>query len=158
MVGPAVGVELDSRTPRRSCRSCPVHSSPATPDGPRSHIADTSVPVDAAAGCRRDSAESPAAPRWRRPRRAASRHRAPPPAWPYFPSVLDSVENVMECEVLYVMGAIITQCVSGCTWHRCTALRSIALWHAVYNGTRVSSRGGCHMASHMRRSGDPFLC
>src|ERR1043166_4378135 len=102
------------------------------PDGPRSHIADTSVPVDAAAGCRRDSAGSPAAPRWRRPRRAASMHRAPHPAWPYFPSVLDSVENVMECDALClvrtlsylftygfdVVGAIITQCVRRCTWHR----------------------------------------
>src|SRR5215510_11324624 len=95
MVGPAVGVSPDSRTPRRSCRSCPVHSSPATPDGPWSHIADTSAPVDAAAGCRRDSAGSPAAPRWRRPRRAALMHRAPHPAWPYFSSVLDRVANVM---------------------------------------------------------------
>src|SRR6266508_1486834 len=45
MVGPAVGVSPDSRTPRRSCRSCPVHSSLSTPDGLWSHIADTLAPV-----------------------------------------------------------------------------------------------------------------
>src|SRR5262249_6349071 len=106
-----------------------------------SRIADMSAPVDAAAGCRPDSAGSPAAPRWRRSRRAASMHRAPHPAWPYFPSVLDSIKNVMEYEALCVvrtrsylftygldvMGAIITQGVRGCTWHRFTALLGIAL-------------------------------
>ena len=62
-------------------------------------------------------------------------HRAPHPAWPYFPSVLDSIENIIECEALCVvrklsylfthgldvMGDIITQCVRGCTLHRFTS-------------------------------------
>ena len=42
---------------------------------------------------------------------------------------------------LDVTGAIITQCVRGCTWHRFTALMSIALWHAVYEGTKVYGDG-----------------
>ena len=60
-----------------------------------SHSAGTSAPGDAAADCRRDSAGSPAAPRWRRPRRAASRHRAPHLLC-HTSLRLDSVENVME--------------------------------------------------------------
>src|SRR5215470_12102120 len=58
----------------------------------------------------------------------------PHPAWPYFPSVLDRVENVMDRDALCVVrqrvflciqgldvtGAIIAHDVRWCPWHRVT--------------------------------------